>query len=136
MDVTVITQANNSEAHQGAHVQGEDGDEQRLHALQVAVEEDGHEHNLQDRHDNEPDQHCFLFFFQYTYLYMQGKGLHLGDDVRDGGGAHDDAVLVLEKYPRVDPGLRAEQRGLCTSCQVCKRAAKQQDAGRDFHSRR
>lgn len=47
MDVTVITQADDAEAHQGAHVQGEDGDEQRLHALQVAVEEDGHEHNLQ-----------------------------------------------------------------------------------------
>lgn len=47
VDVTVITQADDTEAHQGAHVQGEDGDEQRLHALQVAVEEDGHEHNLQ-----------------------------------------------------------------------------------------
>lgn len=49
VDVTVITQADDGETHQGAHVQGQDGDEQRLDALQVAVEEDGHEDDLRER---------------------------------------------------------------------------------------
>lgn len=49
MDVTVITQTHDSETDQGTHVQGQDGDEQRLGALQVTVEENGHEHDLQGR---------------------------------------------------------------------------------------
>lgn len=38
-------------------------------------------------------------------LFGTGGGVYLGDNVGDGGGAHYDAVLVLEEYPRVDPGL-------------------------------
>lgn len=48
-----------------------------------------------------------------------GRRIHLGDDIGDGGGAYDDAVLVLEKYPRVDPGLRRETKGLRMSDQEC-----------------
>lgn len=49
VNVTVITQADDGETHQGAHVQGQDGDEQRLGALQSTVEEDGHEDDLRER---------------------------------------------------------------------------------------
>lgn len=49
MDVAIITQTYDTETDQGTHVQGQDGDEERLGALQVTVEEDGHEHNLQER---------------------------------------------------------------------------------------
>lgn len=34
---------------------------------------------------------------------------YLGHNIRDGGRADNDAVLVLEQYPCVNPGLQAEQ---------------------------
>lgn len=37
VDVPVVAQAQGGAAHQGAHVQGEDRDEQRLSAFQVTV---------------------------------------------------------------------------------------------------
>lgn len=46
MDVPVVAEAQGGTAHQRAHVQGEDGDEQRLPALQVAVQQNGHKNNL------------------------------------------------------------------------------------------
>lgn len=46
VDVPVIAQAQGGTAHEGTHVQGEDGDEQGLSALQVAVEQDGYKDNL------------------------------------------------------------------------------------------
>lgn len=48
VNVTVVTQTHDAKANQGTHVQGEDWDEQRLHTLQVAVEENGHENNLRE----------------------------------------------------------------------------------------
>lgn len=48
VDVPVIAQAQGGTAHEGTHVQGEDGDEQGLSALQVAVEQDGYENDLRD----------------------------------------------------------------------------------------
>lgn len=48
MDVPVVAQAQGGAAHKGAHVQGEDGDEQGLPALQVAVEQDGYKNDLRD----------------------------------------------------------------------------------------
>jgi len=41
-------------------------------------------------------------------LILLRGGLYLGHDIRDGGGAYDDAVLVLEKNPCVDPRLQTE----------------------------
>lgn len=38
VDVLVVAQAQGGAAHQGAHVQGQDGDEQRLSAFQVTVQ--------------------------------------------------------------------------------------------------
>lgn len=49
VDVAVISQADDGETHQGAHVQGQDGDEQRLDAHQLTVEEDGHKDDLRER---------------------------------------------------------------------------------------
>lgn len=48
MDVLVVAQAQGGAAHQGAHVQGEDGDEQRLSAFQVAVKQNGYKNDLRD----------------------------------------------------------------------------------------
>ena len=39
----------------------------------------------------------------------RGKRHYLGHDIRDGGGANDDAVLVLQKDPRVDPRLQTNR---------------------------
>lgn len=49
MDVPVVAQAQGGAAHEGAHVQGQDRDEQGLPALQVAVKQDGYENDLQGR---------------------------------------------------------------------------------------
>ena len=47
--VAVVTQTDDAEPDQGTHVQGKDGDQQRLHTFQITVQENGHEHDLQDR---------------------------------------------------------------------------------------
>lgn len=49
MDVLVVAQAQGGAAHKGAHVQGKDGDEQRLPAFQVTVEQNGYKNDLRDR---------------------------------------------------------------------------------------
>lgn len=56
VNVTVVSQTHDAKTNQGTHVQGEDGDEQGLHTLQVTVEENGHENNLQEtkRDDERP----------------------------------------------------------------------------------
>lgn len=46
VDVPVVAQAQGGTAHEGAHVQGEDRDEQWLSALQVTVQQDGYEDDL------------------------------------------------------------------------------------------
>lgn len=40
---------------------------------------------------------------------MNNISHHLGHNIRDRGRAHDDAVLVLEKNPSVNPSLQMEQ---------------------------
>lgn len=49
MNVVVVAQAQDDKAHQGSHVQGEDGDEKGLHTRQVTTQQDGHKHNLPQR---------------------------------------------------------------------------------------
>lgn len=46
MNVAVVAEAQGGTTHQGAHVQRQDGDEQWLPALQVAVQQDGHKDHL------------------------------------------------------------------------------------------
>lgn len=41
---------------------------------------------------------------------LQRKVLYLRHDVRDGGGAHDDAELMLEEDPGVNPRLDAQKK--------------------------
>lgn len=106
VDVTVITQTHDGETDQGAHVQGQDGDEQRLGALQVAVEEDGHEHDLRERRTR-----ALSGAVEKSAPTLGGGGAYLSHHVRDGRRAHDEAVLVLEENPRVDPGLRSKAKG-------------------------
>ena len=48
MDVLVVAQAQGSAAHKGAHVQGQDGDEQRLPAFQMTVKQNGDKNDLRD----------------------------------------------------------------------------------------
>lgn len=48
VDVPVVAQAQGGTAHQGAHVQGEDRDEQGFSALQVTVKQDGYENDLRE----------------------------------------------------------------------------------------
>lgn len=59
MNVPVVTQTNNSEAYQGAHIQREDWDQQRLHTLQVTVEQNSDKHNLERERGREA-QPCNL----------------------------------------------------------------------------
>lgn len=46
MDVPVVAQAQCGTAHERAHVQRQDGDEQRLPAFQVTVKQNGYENDL------------------------------------------------------------------------------------------
>lgn len=49
VDVPVVAQAQRGAAHERTHVQGQDGDEQRLPAFQVAVEQNGYKNDLQEK---------------------------------------------------------------------------------------
>lgn len=49
MNVAVVAQSHNAKAHQCAHVQRQDWNEQGFHTLQVAVEQDRHKQDLQGR---------------------------------------------------------------------------------------
>lgn len=108
MNVTVVSQTHDAETDQGTHVQREDWDEQRLHTLQVTVEENGHENNLQEtrRDDKQP---TITHTHTPQKLKSRPDSHYLGYNVRDRGRAHDDAVLVLEKNPGMNPRLQTEQ---------------------------
>lgn len=103
MNVTVVAHTHDAKTDQGAHVERQDGNEQRLHTFQVTVEEDGHEHNLQG------GQKVILNPVTVVECSSEGKrvrGPDLGHHIRDGGGAYDHAVLVLEKNPGMNPRLK------------------------------
>lgn len=73
-----------------------------------------------DGHDNEPVGPSGQRARRLVCIRTERR-IHLGDDIGDGGGAYDDAVLVLEKYPCVDPGLRRETKKLRMSYQECQK---------------
>lgn len=54
VDVFVVAQTERGAAHKGAHVQGQDGDEQRLPAFQVTVKQNGYKNDLRS---GETDSH-------------------------------------------------------------------------------
>ena len=49
VNVAVVSQTDDTEPDQGTHIQGEDWDEQRFHAFEITVQENGHKHNLRDK---------------------------------------------------------------------------------------
>ena len=55
VDVPVVAQAQGGTAHQGAHVQGEDRDEQGFSALQVTVKQDGYKNDLREGRQDESE---------------------------------------------------------------------------------
>lgn len=57
VNVVVVAQAHDDKAHQGSHVQGEDGDEKGLHTRQVTMHQDGHKHNLPQRGGGHSQKH-------------------------------------------------------------------------------
>lgn len=52
VNVAVVSDANDGESDQSTHVERKDRDEQRLHTFQVTVQENGHKHDLQQKHSD------------------------------------------------------------------------------------
>lgn len=119
VDVPVVAQAQGGTAHEGAHVQGEDGDEQGLSALQVAVEQDGDENNLggdKNRSDGGTDPSDRATEARPEVRRPHGAGFRAETSTRRRTNSQGSAPLSRNSGPRTRDRGRSQSALLWSSC--------------------